>query len=152
MYQTTLPRIHVIASISQVVQILEAGAKLPFEVNAVDVDLPELQGEPEDIAREKCRLAAQQVQGPVMVEDTSLCFNAMGGLPGPYCKWFLQNLGPAGLHKMLGRDAVCVYRSIDLSFYCVYGGIDCSRRMKNNTRLTFYTLYTKMCTLLPTTF
>ena len=21
-----------------------------------------------------------------MVEDTSLCYNALGGLPGPYCK------------------------------------------------------------------
>lgn len=25
-----------------------------------------------------------QVQGPVLVEDTCLCFNAFGGLPGPY--------------------------------------------------------------------
>ena len=25
-----------------------------------------------------------QVQGPVLVEDTCLCFNALGGLPGPY--------------------------------------------------------------------
>jgi hypothetical protein len=25
-----------------------------------------------------------QVQGPVMVEDTCLCFNALQGLPGPY--------------------------------------------------------------------
>lgn len=25
-----------------------------------------------------------QVRGPVIVEDTSLCFNALGGLPGPY--------------------------------------------------------------------
>ena len=22
---------------------------------------------------------------------------------GPYCKWFLKKLGPAGLHKMLGE-------------------------------------------------
>jgi inosine triphosphate pyrophosphatase len=44
---------------------------------------PELQGEPEEIAREKCRLAAAQIAGPVMVEDTSLCFNALHGLPGP---------------------------------------------------------------------
>lgn len=86
----------------QVVQILAKGEKLPFEVVAVNVDLPELQGEPEDIAKEKCRLAADQVGGPVMVEDTSLCFNAMKGLPGPYCKWFLKALGPEGLFKMLG--------------------------------------------------
>lgn len=85
----------------QVVQILEKGTKLPFEVVAQSVELPELQGEPEDIAKEKCRLAAKQVDGPVMVEDTSLCFNAMGGLPGPYIKWFLQKLKPQGLSKML---------------------------------------------------
>lgn len=36
-----------------------------------------------------------------MVEDTSLCFNAMGGLPGPYIKWFLQKLGHDGLNRML---------------------------------------------------
>lgn len=28
-----------------------------------------------------------------MVEDTSLCFNALQGLPGPYIKWFLDKLG-----------------------------------------------------------
>jgi inosine triphosphate pyrophosphatase len=60
-----------------------------------------LQGEPEEIAKEKCRLAAQQVHGPVMVEDTSLCFNAMQGLPGPYIKWFLEKLKPEGLSRML---------------------------------------------------
>ena len=27
-------------------------------------------------------MAAQQVRGPVMVEDTSLCYNALHGLPG----------------------------------------------------------------------
>ncbi|GJQ08785.1 hypothetical protein GpartN1_g576.t1 [Galdieria partita] len=65
------------------------------------VDLPELQGEPEDIAKEKCRLAAKAVGGPVMVEDTCLCFNALKGLPGPYIKWFLQKLGHDGLNRLL---------------------------------------------------
>ena len=45
----------------QVVAILEAGQPLPFKVKAANLDLPELQGEPEEIAKEKCRLAAQQV-------------------------------------------------------------------------------------------
>jgi inosine triphosphate pyrophosphatase len=31
---------------------------------------------------------------PVIVEDTSLCFNAFKGMPGPYIKWFLKALGP----------------------------------------------------------
>lgn len=45
----------------QVVQILEAGHKLPFEVRPAAVDLPELQGEPEEIAAQKCRLAATEL-------------------------------------------------------------------------------------------
>lgn len=44
----------------QVVAILEAGHPLPFRIKAANLDLPELQGEPEAIALEKCRLAAQQ--------------------------------------------------------------------------------------------
>ena len=35
------------------------------------------------------------------MEDTSLCYNALKGLPGPYCKWFLDKLGHEGLNKML---------------------------------------------------
>lgn len=45
----------------QVVAILEAGQPLPFRVKAANLDLPELQGEPVDIAREKCRLASEKV-------------------------------------------------------------------------------------------
>ena len=35
------------------------------------------------------------------MEDTSLCFNALGGLPGVYIKWFLEKLGHDGLNRML---------------------------------------------------
>lgn len=37
------------------------GDGFPFELESQKIDLPELQGEPADISREKCRLAAQQV-------------------------------------------------------------------------------------------
>lgn len=48
------------------------------------------QGEPKDVAREKCLLAVKEVQGPTITEDTALCYNALGGLPGVYIKWFLE--------------------------------------------------------------
>jgi inosine triphosphate pyrophosphatase len=70
-------------------------------VEAVKLDLPELQGPPESIAREKCRLASREIGRAVMVEDTCLCFNALAGLPGPYIKWFLEAVGHKGLNKML---------------------------------------------------
>jgi inosine triphosphate pyrophosphatase len=65
------------------------------------VDLDELQGTAEQIARHKCAAAAKLVDGPVMVEDTGLEFTALGGMPGPYIKWFLESVGPEGLHRML---------------------------------------------------
>eukprot|EP01121_Diplochlamys_sp_Union-15-3_P002782 TRINITY_DN1258_c0_g1_i2.p1 TRINITY_DN1258_c0_g1~~TRINITY_DN1258_c0_g1_i2.p1 ORF type:complete len:232 (+),score=59.20 TRINITY_DN1258_c0_g1_i2:77-697(+) len=75
------------------------GDEIPL--TSLDIDLPELQGEPETISKEKCRIAVNQVNGPVFVEDTSLCFNALGGLPGPYIKWFLDKLGHDGLNKLI---------------------------------------------------
>ena len=45
--------------------------------------------------------AYKSTNKPVLVEDTSLCFNAYKGLPGPYIKWFLKNVGPEGLAKMV---------------------------------------------------
>lgn len=77
------------------------GSSLPFDLINQSVDLPELQGEPEHVSKEKCRLAAIQVKGPVMVEDTSLCYNALGGLPGVYIKWFLDKTGHEGLNNLL---------------------------------------------------
>jgi len=76
-------------------------AALPFTLTNTKIDLPELQGEPEEISREKCRLAAEQVGGAVITEDTSLCFNALNGLPGPYIKWFLEKTGHTGLNNLL---------------------------------------------------
>ena len=78
------------------------------EATEVDCLKTELQGEPEEVSIEKCKRAAQQVGGPVMVEDTSLCFNALGGLPGVYIKWFLEKTGHVGLNNLLD------YRRINL--------------------------------------
>ena len=60
------------------------------------IDLPEYQGEPDDICIAKCKEAAKLIKGPVIIEDTCLCFNALGGMPGPYIKWFLDKLKPEG--------------------------------------------------------
>ncbi|XP_067934955.1 inosine triphosphate pyrophosphatase-like isoform X3 [Watersipora subatra] len=65
------------------------------------LDLPEYQGEPDEITKQKCKEAARAVKGSVLIEDTCLCFNALGGMPGPYIKWFLDKIGPDGLFKML---------------------------------------------------
>ncbi|CAN0029919.1 unnamed protein product [Pylaiella littoralis] len=101
--------------LKEVKQIL--GSSFPFPLENKKVDLPELQGEAHDVSREKCRLAAEQVQGPVMVEDTGLCFSALGGLPGPYIKWFLDGTGHEGLNSILaGFDDKTAYAQCVFAF------------------------------------
>lgn len=87
----------------EVQMIIAKECDLPFNITARgDLDLDELQAAiPEEIAAAKCRLAAHVVGGPVLVDDTSLCFRALGGMPGPYIKWFQQKLGGEGLVKMV---------------------------------------------------
>lgn len=67
-----------------------------FQIEAKNIDLPEFQGSIDEIAIKKCQTAAAEVKGPVIVEDTALEFKALGGMPGPYIKWFLQSLGVDG--------------------------------------------------------
>ncbi|XP_055375718.1 inosine triphosphate pyrophosphatase [Condylostylus longicornis] len=89
------------------------GPDFPRKLESRKIDLPELQGEIDEICKKKCKEAVQKVKGPVLVEDTCLCFNSLKGLPGPYIKWFLERLGPEGLFKMLegwddkSAQAVC---------------------------------------------
>lgn len=41
------------------------------------------------------------MKGVVLVEDVSLCFEGLGGLPGPYIKWFLKSLPNEKIYAML---------------------------------------------------
>lgn len=77
------------------------GNDLPVEIVNRNVDLIEYQGEIVEICKIKCLQAFELVKNPVLVEDTSLCFNALQGLPGPYVKWFFEKIGPEGLFKLL---------------------------------------------------
>jgi inosine triphosphate pyrophosphatase len=65
------------------------------------IDLPELQGTPEEIVKEKSKLACRITKKPCFVDDTSLCFEEWGGLPGPYIKHFIESLGDHKLAKTL---------------------------------------------------
>ncbi|KJH50833.1 non-canonical purine NTP pyrophosphatase, RdgB/HAM1 family [Dictyocaulus viviparus] len=87
------------------------------KVRNCNVEVDEYQGEPDEVAERKAKEAAKHVKGPVLVEDTSLCFNALGGLPGVYVKWFLKKLGPSGLYQMLaGFDDKSAYAQCIFAF------------------------------------
>jgi inosine triphosphate pyrophosphatase len=74
-----------------------------FEIDNTPLDLPELQGScVEEIAKQKALTAFELAKRPmVVIEDSCLGFNAHGGLPGPYVKWYLDKIGPEGMYKTL---------------------------------------------------
>ena len=73
-----------------------------FDVQSKDVELYEIQEVNEQlIVEEKIRQALKLLDEEVFVEDTSLCYDALNGLPGPLVKWFIKNAGCRGLVDML---------------------------------------------------
>lgn len=106
--------------LEEVKRILGVGGEhsgIPFGLSNLKIDLPELQGEALSIAREKCIAAAEKAGGAVIVEDTSLCFNALNGLPGVYIKWFLESCGHEGLNRMIaGFDDKSAYAETIVAF------------------------------------
>lgn len=72
-----------------------------IKIKMLNMDLDEIQGSPQEIAIHKAKQATKVYNKTVIIEDTCLCFNALGGLPGPYIKWFQKSVGNNGLVSML---------------------------------------------------
>lgn len=72
-----------------------------IEIDSRDLDIPEVQGTTQEVAVAKCKRAAELLGGPCITEDTALCFKALNGLPGPYIKHFMKELGHDGLNTLL---------------------------------------------------
>lgn len=75
---------------------------LDIELDHKAAEVPEVQSlDLAEVVEHKSKAAFETVRGPVLVEDTSLVFNALGNLPGPLIKWFLQELDNDGLCHLL---------------------------------------------------
>lgn len=85
------------------------------------IDLEEIQSlDPQAVGEDKARRAFEMLGRPVLVEDTSLTFTAMGQLPGTFIKWFLQELGADGLCKL--ADGLPDRGAEASIMYCLYDG------------------------------
>ncbi len=65
----------------------------PFELEIVGLEVDEIQSvDPKVVVEHKVRQAYVQLQRPVLIEDTSLAINALGGMPGALIKWFIRSM------------------------------------------------------------
>lgn len=94
---------------AEVVYVTGNPHKAQYFAKMVGIDIPHMSFDVDEIqsvdlrevVEHKARQAYALAKRPVIVEDTKLSFNAMGRLPGPFIKWFLEELGPEGLCTML---------------------------------------------------
>ena len=65
---------------------------MPVEHQKADLD--EIQSlDLEEIVKHKVRQAYELIKRPVVVEDVALRFDALNRLPGPFIKWFIDEIG-----------------------------------------------------------
>lgn len=84
------------------------------------IDLDEIQSaSPKIVIEHKVRQAYGIIGKPVLVEDTSLSFNALGGLPGPFVKFFVEvDDGLERMCRMLdGFDDRSAYGSVIYGYF-----------------------------------
>jgi inosine triphosphate pyrophosphatase len=74
------------------------GSRVPHH----KLDLDEIQTfDLHELVEHKARQAYGILKKPVMIEDAQLYFNALGRLPGPFIRWFIEELDYPGLVKLL---------------------------------------------------
>jgi len=100
------------------------GKTLGIELEHHKLDLDEIQSiDPYEVIEHKVKQAYEALKQPVLVEDTSLFFTALDGLPGPFVKFFVnakdgQNIMCRMLDGFADRSA---YAS---AIYAYYDGTD----------------------------
>lgn len=84
------------------------------EIGHQKVDLDEIQSiDLETVVRHKVHQAYAVVNAPVLVEDTSIEFAALGRLPGPLVKWFIKEIGLEAMCRLIdGETRIATARSM----------------------------------------
>ncbi len=98
------------------------GELLGVELERQKIDLVEVQSlDLREVVHHKVREAYKVVGKPVLVEDISLEFTALGKLPGPFIKWFETELSLEDICRLLdGKERGAIAR-------CTFGYFDGER-------------------------
>lgn len=86
-------------------KIAEAIEILKIEIVPSGLEIPEIQSmDIKKVALQKSADYFNQLKTPLLIEDVSLSFDALNGLPGPYINDFSKALGNAGLIKLMNKN------------------------------------------------
>ncbi len=68
-----------------------------FDCEQKIINEPEIQGSADEILKHKLARAHEIFKAPVLVDDTSVHLDELGGFPGPYMKDFWNHLNPQNM-------------------------------------------------------
>ena len=89
-----------------------------IQLDTLDVDLPEIQSDDSlEIVTDKAKRAYEHVGKPVVVEDVSAGLEKLGGLPGPFVKFFMKRLGQGALYELAGKEGEKATVSCSVAYY-----------------------------------
>jgi len=108
-----------IGKVSEVVKMADPDIK----IEQIDYDYPEIQvDELEEVASYGAKHSSQTLGKSIIVEDSGLFIDALGGFPGPYSAYVFKTLGNEGILKLLRGEScrTATFRSV--VGYCEPGG------------------------------
>lgn len=86
-------------------KVEEVRAITGLNVSAKKLDILEIQSlDVEEVAKAKALAAFRAVGRPVIVDDTGMSIDALGGLPGALVAWFLDSLQPTGILRLMANE------------------------------------------------
>ena len=92
---------------------------LGIEIDHLKLDLDEIQSfDLKKVVENKAKSAYEIVKSPVIVDDVSVEFKALGGMPGPFIKFMLERMSFEEMCRLFdGKDTSALAR-------CIYGYYD----------------------------
>jgi non-canonical purine NTP pyrophosphatase (RdgB/HAM1 family) len=92
---------------------------LGYPISHVKLDLDEIQSlDLKEIVEHKVKQAYEKIKKPVIVEDVSLEFEALNGLPGPFIRFFVDRVPFEKICSMINEQ------SRKATAKCVFGYYD----------------------------
>ena len=93
---------------------------LGYQVEHKKIDLDEIQStDLKEIVTHKVKQAFEKIKQPVIVEDVSLEFEALWGLPGPFIKFFVEKNSFETICSMISEN-----KTRKATAKCVFGYFD----------------------------
>ncbi|KKS33109.1 MAG: polyprotein [Candidatus Amesbacteria bacterium GW2011_GWA2_42_12] len=104
-------------------KIAEAAQILGVEIVPSGLEIPEIQSlDSQKVALQKALDYYKELNTALLVEDVSLVFKALNGLPGPYINDFSKVLGNSGLIRLLKNATDRTATAITTLVYCDQAG------------------------------